>query len=484
MAKPDKRNRMEIQVEHAWQDTDHVTESCSYATVKARLPVLGWLPRYRLAWLQMDLIAGGTVGLTTVPMALAYAEVAGLPVQYGLYSAFMGGFVYCIFGTAKDLALGPTGIMSLLCASHVHHDPVYAVLLTFLCGVIQVVIALLKLGFLLDLISNPVIRGFTCAAAFTIGFGQLKNILGLRDVPHQFFLQLYHSLRRIPESRLGDVTLGLLCLSLLVTLTRMKNSGNGAGDLPAQSHIHILLRGLVTARCALVVIGATAVAYVCQESGRAMFTIMGSTSQGLPPLRAPPFSETKTDGAVITFSEIAQDLGGGLVVIPFMGLLESIAIAKAFASQNNYQIDTNQEVFAIGLTNILGSFVSAYPVTGSFGRSAVNSQTGVSTPLGGVVTGLIVLLSLAFLMPLFCYVPKAALAAVIICSVAPLADLRVAREMWKVGGVDLVSFLVTFLASFWEMQYGIVGGVAVSGAIHLFNFTRARLFVDASMHHS
>ncbi|XP_035253687.1 sodium-independent sulfate anion transporter-like [Anguilla anguilla] len=116
--------------------------------------------------------------------------------------------------------------------------------------------------------------------------------------------------------------------------------------------------------------------------------------------------------------------------------------------------------------------------------SAVNSQTGVCTPLGGVVTGLIVLLSLVFLMPLFCYVPKAALAAVIISSVAPMADLRGYQEIWEVGGVDLVSFLVTFLVSFWEMQYGIVGGVAFSGAIHLFSFTRKKLSVNSSIHHS
>ncbi|KAG9340470.1 hypothetical protein JZ751_021583 [Albula glossodonta] len=447
---------MELQIEHGWYARDWRTKYFSSATMKARLPILGWLPRYRRAWLQMDLIAGATVGLTTVPMALAYAEVAGLPVQYGLYSAFMGGFVYCVFGTAKDLVLGPTGIMSLLCASHVHHDPVYAVLLTFLCGLTQIAMALLKLGFLLDLISYP-------------------NILGLQDIPHQFFLQLYHNLTRISESRLGDVTLGLLCLATLVTLMRMKDIEHCSGEAPTQSHAQILLRVLITARCALVVLGATALAYAYQQAGHAVFTIMDVTSQGLPPLRAPPFSETTSEGAVITFGEIAQDLGGGLVVIPLMGLLESIAIAKAFAGQNDYQVDTNQEVFAIGLTNVLGSFVSAYPVTGSFGRSAVNSQTGVSTPLGGVVTAVIVLLSLAFLMPVFRYVPKAALAAVIICSVAPLADLHTTRKMWKDGGEDLLPFLVTFLASFWEVQYGIVGGVAVTGAVYLFNFTKGRL---------
>uniref|UniRef100_A0A8C2BCM4 Sodium-independent sulfate anion transporter n=1 Tax=Cyprinus carpio TaxID=7962 RepID=A0A8C2BCM4_CYPCA len=443
-----------------------------YAALRSSFPILTWLPRYNLTWLKMDLIAGLTVGLTTVPQALAYAEVAGLPVQYGLYSAFMGGFIYCIFGTSKDITLGPTAIMSLLCSEYIGGDPVFAVVLTLLCGIIQAGMALLRLGFLLDFISHPVIKGFTCAAAVTIGFSQVKNILGLKEIPQQFFLQVYYTFHKIPEARVGDVILGLCCLFFLVMLTLMKNSLGSSED---EIFIHI---SCVAVRNALVVIAATGVAYSAEVTGHHFFTLTGKTAKGLPPFKTPPLSETVANGTVITFSVFSQDLGGGLAVIPLMGVLESIAIAKAFSSKNNYRIDANQELFAIGLTNIMGSFVSAYPVTGSFGRTAVNSQTGVCSPAGGIVTGVIVLLSLAFLMPLFYYIPKASLAAVIICAVSPMIDFRVPVQLWRVKRLDLLPFLVTFVVSFWEVQYGIVGGVVVSGFMLLYIVARPKVKVS------
>ncbi|XP_051765668.1 sodium-independent sulfate anion transporter [Ctenopharyngodon idella] len=459
---------------------EHLTGLHWNAALRSCFPILTWLPRYNLTWLKMDVIAGLTVGLTVVPQALAYAEVAGLPVQYGLYSAFMGCFVYCIFGTSKDITLGPTAIMSLLCSPYIGGDPVFAVVLTLLCGVIQTGMALLRLGFLLDFISYPVIKGFTCAAAVTISFGQVKNILGLKEIPQQFFLQVYYTFHKIPEARVGDVILGLCCLFFLITMTLMKNSLDSA-----EEEAPLLIRSaqrlvwsFATIRNALVVIAATAVAYSSEVTGHHFFSLTGKTAKGLPPFKAPPLSETVANGTVITFSDIAKDLGGGLAVIPLMGVLESIAIAKAFGSKNNYRIDANQELFAIGLTNIMGSFVSAYPVTGSFGRTAVNSQTGVSTPAGGIVTGIIVLLSLAFLMPLFFFIPKASLAAVIICAVSPMMDFRVPVQLWRVKRLDLLPFLVTFLVSFWEVQYGIVGGVVVSALMLLHIMARPKVKVS------
>ncbi|XP_039469692.1 sodium-independent sulfate anion transporter isoform X2 [Oreochromis aureus] len=437
---------------------------CSYNTLKAWLPILSWLPKYNLKWLKMDVLAGLTVGLTTVPQALAYAEVAGLPVQFGLYSAFMGGFIYTFLGTSKDVTLGPTAIMSLLCSSVVGGEPHRAVLLSLLCGLIQAVMALLRLGFLLDFISFPVIKGFTCAAAVTIGFGQVKNILGIQGVPQQFFLEVYYTFHKIPEARIGDVVLGLICLALLVTLMFMKSSLTSDSDSTCSMY-------------ARKVVWAVATTFSWETYGNHVFTITGKTTRGLPPFRPPPTSDTTANGTVISFGEIVEDFGGGLAVIPFMGLLESIAIAKAFASQNDYRIDANQELLAIGVTNIMGSFVSAYPVTGSFGRTAVNSQTGVCTPAGGVVTSVIVLLSLAFLMPAFYYIPKASLAAVIICAVAPMVDYRVVAKMWRIRKLDLLPFFVTFLMSFWEVQYGIVGGIAVSGALLLYSMARPQIEV-------
>ncbi|XP_029286840.1 sodium-independent sulfate anion transporter [Cottoperca gobio] len=452
---------------------------CSYSTLKAWLPILSWLPKYKLKWLQMDLLAGLTVGLTTVPQALAYAEVAGLPVQYGLYSAFMGGFVYTLLGTSKDVTLGPTAIMSLLCFSVVGGQPHRAVLLSLLCGLIQAVMALLRLGFLLDFISFPVIKGFTCAAAVTIGFGQVKNILGLQGVPHDFYLEVYYTFYKIPEARIGDVVLGLLCLTLLVVLLFMKTSlGSEEDPTCSRKLARKLVWTVASMRNVLVVVAASFVAFSWNAYGHPVFTVTGETSQGLPPFRPPPTSDTTANGTVVSFGEIVKGLGGGLAVIPFMGLLESIAIAKAFASQNDYRIDANQELLAIGVTNIMGSFVSAYPVTGSFGRTAVNSQTGVCTPAGGIITSVIVLLSLAFLMPAFYYIPKASLAAVIICAVAPMVDYHVVAKMWRIRKLDLLPFVVTFLMSFWQVQYGIVGGVAVSGALLLYNTARPQIKVS------
>lgn len=455
---------------------------CSYSTLKAWLPILSWLPKYKLKWLQMDVLAGLTVGLTTVPQALAYAEVAGLPVQYGLYSAFMGGFIYTLLGTSKDVTLGPTAIMSLLCSSVVGGQPQRAVLLSLLCGLIQAVIALLRLGFLLDFISYPVIKGFTCAAAVTIGFGQVKNILGLQGIPQEFFLEVYYTFYKIPEARVGDVVLGLLCLSVLIMLVFMKAS-LGSDDVDASTSTSSrIARKLVwivaTMRNALVVVAASLLAFSWDAYGYNEFTITGKTTKGLPPFRPPPTSDITANGTVVPFREIIEDFGGALAVIPFMGLMESIAIAKAFASQNDYRIDANQELLAIGVTNIMGSFVSAYPVTGSFGRTAVNSQTGVCTPAGGIVTSVIVLLSLAFLMPAFYYIPKASLAAVIICAVAPMVDYRVVAKMWRIRKLDLLPFVVTFLMSFWQVQYGILGGVAASGALLLYNMARPQIKVS------
>lgn len=455
------------------------TRCCSSAALRRRLPVLAWLSNYSLRWLRMDVIAGLSVGLTVIPQALAYAEVAGLPPQYGLYSAFMGCFVYFVLGTSRDVTLGPTAIMSLLVSYYTFREPAYAVLLAFLSGCIQLAMGLLHLGFLLDFISCPVIKGFTSAASITIGFGQVKNLLGLQNIPRQFFLQVYHTFVHIGETRVGDAILGLVCMVLLLVLKFMReHMPPPHPEMPLGVKFS---RGLVwtvtTARNALVVSFAALIAYAFEVTGSHPFILTGKIAQGLPPVRMPPFSVT-TDNKTISFSEMVQDMGVGLAVVPLMGLLESIAVAKSFASQNNYRIDANQELLAIGLTNVLGSLVSSYPVTGSFGRTAVNAQTGVCTPAGGLVTGVLVLLSLDYLTLLFYYIPKSALAAVIIMAVAPLFDVKIFRRLWLVQRLDLLPLCMTFLLSFWEIQYGILAGTLVSLLILLHSVARPKTQVS------
>uniref|UniRef100_A0A2K6ASS0 Sodium-independent sulfate anion transporter n=1 Tax=Macaca nemestrina TaxID=9545 RepID=A0A2K6ASS0_MACNE len=426
---------------------------CSPAAVQRRLPILAWLPNYSLQWLKMDFIAGLSVGLTAIPQALAYAEVAGLPPQYGLYSAFVGCFVYFFLGTSRDVTLGPTAIMSLLVSFYTFHEPAYAVLLAFLSGCIQLAMGVLHLGFLLDFISCPVIKGFTSAATVTIGFGQIKNLLGLQNIPRQFFLQVYHTFLRITETRVGDAVLGLVCMLLLLVLKLMRDHMPPVHpEMPLGVRLsHGLVWSATTARNALVVSFAALVAYSFEVTGYQPFILTGRTAEGLPPVRTPPFSVTTANGT-ISFTEMVQDMGAGLAVVPLMGLLESVAVAKAFACL----------AFSPGLTNVLGSFVSSYPVTGSFGRTAVNSQSGVCTPAGGLVTGVLVLLSLDYLTSLFYYIPKSALAAIIIMAVAPLFDTKIFRTLWRVKRLDLLPLCVTFLLCFWEVQYGILAGALVS----------------------
>ncbi|NXP37416.1 S2611 protein, partial [Leiothrix lutea] len=447
------------------------------------LPILRWLPRYSRAWLPLDLLAGLAVGLTAVPQALAYAELAGLPLQYGLYSSFMGCFVYCFLGTAKDVTLGPTAIMSLLVSSYTFHQPVYAVLLAFLCGCIQLAMGLLHLGFLLDFISCPVIKGFTSAASITISFNQVKNILGLQGIPRQFFLQVYETLRRIGETRAGDAVLGLTCLAALAGLRAMKNHlPRAAPAEPLAVRISYLIVWIsATARNALVVLFAGLVAYSFQVMGSQPFRLTGSIPQGLPALRPPRFSLAAPNGTV-PFLGMVQDMGVGLAVVPLMGLLETIAIAKAFASQNGYRIDPNQELLALGVANVLGSFVSSYPITGSFGRTAVNAQSGVCTPAGGLVTGTALpcpSLPLGCSLPLPCpALPRPAPP----CPALPCPwAAHCARDPWvpgTPGWLDLVPLCVTFLLCFWEIQYGIVAGVLLSGVLLLYSIARPPIKVS------
>ncbi|XP_020024628.2 sodium-independent sulfate anion transporter [Castor canadensis] len=452
---------------------------CTPMAVQKMLPILAWLPDYSMQWLKMDFIAGLSVGLTVIPQALAYAEVAGLPPQYGLYSAFMGCFVYFFLGTSRDVTLGPTAIMSLLVSFYTFHEPAYAVLLAFLSGCIQLAMGFLRLGFLLDFISCPVIKGFTSAATITIGFGQIKNLLGLQNIPRQFFLQVYHTFLNIGETRVGDAVLGLVCMVLLLVLKLMRDHVPPVHpEMPPGVRLsHGLVWTATTARNALVVSFAALVAYSFEVTGYQPFILTGETAKGLPPVRLPPFSVTTANGTV-SFTEMVQDMGAGLAVVALMGLLESIAVAKAFASQNNYRIDTNQELLAIGLTNVLGSLVSSYPVTGSFGRTAVNAQSGVCTPAGGLVTGVLVLLSLNYLTSLFYYIPKSALAAVIIMAVAPLFDTKIFGTLWRIKRLDLLPLCVTFLLCFWEVQYGILAGALVSVLILLHSVARPKTQVS------
>lgn len=459
----------------------HCNQVFSLETLRNLFPVAKWLPKYRVNYLQGDIIAGLTVGLTVIPQGLALAHVARLPPQYGLYSSFLGCFVYVFLGTSKDITLGPTAIMSLLISqfgqSPVPGDATYAIILSLIGGIVQMVMGILQIGFVINYISHPVINSFTTAAAITIAEGQFKNLLGLHNIPRDFLSELYWTLRKIPETNLWDLMIGLACLFLLICLKLARNLSFGDGGHETsfgrlKRIIGYAVWLVITGRNALVVLIAAVTVGICQSKGFQPFTTAGDITPGLPPFHAPAF-ELTYNNHTYTAKEISSQIGAGFAVIPILGLVETMAIGKVFAKRNGYTIDPNQEFIAVGVSNVLGSFFSAYPVTGSFSRTAVNSASGVRTPAGGICIGLLVILSLLFLTPYFTLIPNAALAAVIIMAVSDMVDFSLLKKLWQVKRIDLIPWILTFVFSFvLGVEWGILIGIGVSLLMILYPWGR------------
>ncbi|XP_055861214.1 sodium-independent sulfate anion transporter-like isoform X3 [Biomphalaria glabrata] len=431
-----------------------------------KFPIIHWLPKYRCDTFQSDLIAGLTVGLTVIPQGLAYAQVADLPAQFGLYSAFIGCFIYALMGTSKDITLGPTAILSLMTATFAtrvspvlpsgEKDTTIALLMTFMCGIFQFILGVLKLGILVNFISYPVINAFTTAAAITIGFGQVKNILGLDDIPDDFIDMVYLTFKKLPETRIWDMTMGLISFVLVTLLKIIRDlKWVKARDPENQVSIfHLILRKCLwiigTASNAIVVISASGVVAILEYRGMTDYIrVTGHIKPGLPEFTLPRF-QVDTGNVTLSTGQIFSNLGAGLVIVPLLSLVEAMAVGKAFARVNNYKIDPSQEFLAIGVSNIVSAFFQSYPVTGSFSRTAVNSQSGVRTPMGGVWTGGLVILALCVLTPWFYYIPKSALAAVIISAVIPMVEYHTVIELWRANSKSLPMIEYLTVIELWR----------------------------------
>ncbi|XP_016930385.2 sodium-independent sulfate anion transporter [Drosophila suzukii] len=424
---------------------------CRPSTVTNKFPILKWLPRYRLEYIMQDFIAGFTVGLTTIPQAIAYGVVAGLEPQYGLYSAFMGCFTYIVFGSCKDVTIATTAIMALMVNQYAEISPDYAVLVCFLAGCIVLILGLLNMGVLVRFISIPVITGFTMAAATTIGSAQINNIVGLTSQSNDLLPAWKNFFTHLLSIRVWDALLGVSSLVFLLLMTRVK-------DIKWGNRIFWKYLGL--SRNALAVIFGTFLAYILSRDGNQPFRVTGPITAGVPPFRLPPFSTT-VNGEYVSFGEMISTVGSSLGSIPLISILEIVAISKAFSKGKI--VDASQEMVALGMCNIMGSFVLSMPVTGSFTRTAVNNASGVKTPLGGAVTGALVLMALAFLTQTFYYIPKCTLAAIIIAAMISLVELHKIKDMWKSKKKDLFPFLVTVITCmFWSLEYGILCGIAAN----------------------
>ncbi|XP_029172772.1 sodium-independent sulfate anion transporter-like isoform X2 [Nylanderia fulva] len=387
-----------------------------------RIPIVTWLPLYSWGKLLQDILAGLTVGLTAIPQGIAYAIVAGLPAQYGLYSSFMGCFVYLVFGSSKDVTVGPTAIMALLVQKHVIKlGEDLAVLMCFLSGAVITVLGVLHLGFLVDFISMPVICGFSNAAAIIIAASQLGTLLGIKGRSESVIDAISKVIDHINEIQLWDTVLGVCSMMVLVLLKQLPGKKSGR---PFEKFMWLLS----LARNAIVVMIGTIIAYVLFSYDIKPFQITGNITEGLPPLSLPPFTVTKGN-ETYTFVMLIGEYGSSIISIPLIAILESIAIAKAFAKGKT--LDANQEMLALGLCNVFGSFVRSMPVTGSFTRTAVNNASGVKTPMGGMITGTLVLLACGLLTSTFKFIPKATLAAVIIIAMFYMFEIQTFIVLWR-----------------------------------------------------
>ncbi|XP_017887700.1 sodium-independent sulfate anion transporter-like isoform X1 [Ceratina calcarata] len=462
---------------------ERVKRCCKKKMLYKRVPITDWLPKYRKDYVVSDLVAGITVGLTVIPQAIAYANVAGLPLQYGLYSSFMACFVYTILGSCKDVPVGPTAIIAILTRETLQKadlGPDFAVLLTLISGCACLLMGILHLGFLLDFISGPVSVGFTSAAAIIIATSQIKDILGI-SIDGSKFVDVWHNIfENIGETKLWDTALGIACIVVLLLLRKIKDIPFMQRAEKVSSRAQVILRKslwlLSTARNILVVLASGIMCYLLESRlGSAPVRLTGHVKQGLPEFRLPPF-QTVHKNETYNFIDMVSALGSGCLVVPLLSLLETISIAKVF--NEGKPIDATQEMLALGACNVVSAFVSSMPVSGGLSRGAVNHSSGVRTTLGGVYTGVLVLVSLQFLTPYLYFIPNAALAAIIIAAVIFMVELHVIKPIWRTKKIDLIPAVATFLCClFVRLELGIVIGIGVNVLFLLYASARPSLRV-------
>lgn len=355
------------------------------------------------------------------------------PFQFGLYGAFFGSFVYIFFGSCKEVPHGPTAIAALLTFQVAQGSVPKSILLCLLTGIIELLMGLFGLGFLVDFVSGPVASGFTSAVSLIIVSSQVKDLLGIA-AKGSTFLQIWTEIfKDIHNIRLWDTCLGITCIAVLLILRIVATVKIGPKDeKEPYTWIKVINKFLWlfgTSRNAILVVVCGYIGYSFVDSP---FKLIGDIPAGLPEFTIPPLGITGNATAGVeeeSVWQMVQSMQSGLIVIPLIALMENIAICKTFA--NGKTVDATQELIAIGLGNIANSFVQGFPGTGSLSRSAVNSASGVRTPMGNLYTSSLVILALLFFTPCFSYIPKATLAAIIIAAVVFMVEVRVVKPMWR-----------------------------------------------------
>ncbi|KAI3339536.1 sulfate permease [Ustulina deusta] len=442
--------------------------------ISSLFPFLQWIFHYNLTWLVGDLIAGITVGFVVVPQGMAYALLAGLKPEYGLYTSFVGFILYFLFATSKDITIGTVAVMSTLVGrivarvteAHPEFTPEeIARGLSVIAGSVLLFIGLVRLGWLVEFIPLVGICSFMTGAAVNIAAGQVPKLLGVSGVNTRdsTYLVIINTLRALPTAKL-DAALGLTALFLLYALRWFCNYM--AQRQPSRKKTWFFIG---TLRLAFVILLYTLISWLANrtitDSKKAKFAILGTVPSGFRVHGVPKIS---TD----LISAFAPDLPATIIVL----IIEHIAISKSFGRLNNYIINPSQELVAVGFTNVFGPFLGAYPATGSFSRTAIKAKAGVRTPLAGLWTALLVVLALYALTKVFFYIPMASLSGLIIHAVGDLlTPPATVYQFWQVSPIEVVLFFACVLIMvFTDIETGVYFVVAASAALLLLRLAKAR----------
>ncbi len=431
-------------------------------------PILGWGRSYTRNQMISDLVAAAIVTIMLVPQSLAYAMLAGLPAEVGLYASMLPLVGYAIFGTSRTLAVGPVAVVSLMTAAALSKlglsasdYAAAAISLAALSGFILLALGIFRLGFLANFLSHPVIAGFITASGILIAAGQLKNILGIK-ASGENLIELAKSLGpNLSATNFITLAIGVSATAFLFWVRK--------GLRPLLSKLGMVPRSaeLLAKTGPIFALAATAFVAWFFDLGSHGVKLVGAVPQGLPRLSLPIFSMS-----------LVQNLALPALLISIVGFVESVSVGQTLAAKRRQRIEPDQELIGLGVSNLAASITGGFPVTGGFARSVVNFDAGAETPAAGAFTAIGLAAATVFLTPLLAYLPQATLAATIIVAVLSLVDLSILKRTWNYATSDFVAVAATILLTWGAgVEAGIVAGVVLSILIHLYNSSRPHIAI-------
>ena len=441
----------------------------SLTQLRRFIPVLDWGRSYDRNAATNDLVAAVIVTIMLIPQSLAYAMLAGLPPQTGIYASIVPIILYAVFGTSRALAVGPVAVVSLMTAAAIGKiaepgsaDYVTAALtLAMLSGAFLLLLGFFQLGFLANFLSHPVIAGFISASGIIIAASQLKHILGIDAAGHNLWELLLSLLTGLHETNLFTLAIGVAAAGFLFWARRGLKPllmRAGLGRRPADL---IAKAGPIAA-----VVLSTFAVWSLGLADRGV-QVVGSVPQGLPPLTVPSFS-----------ASLWGELMAAAVLISVIGFVESVSVAQTLAARRRQRIDPDQELIGLGTANIGAAFTGGYPVTGGFARSVVNFDAGAETPAAGAYTAAGLAVAAMFLTPLIFFLPKAVLGATIIVAVLSLVDFSIIARSWRYSKADFAAVTATVLVTLGlGVELGVTAGVVISVLVHLYRTSRPHMAV-------